>query len=499
LACLNDHEADVLCARHGLHGSDHNAVQRVVQMLFILRQVTQRLRQIVGCPAAAAGTIAESRSIQEPVDMAEAGAVGPDMPGEFPTALTSLVGRQQETAAVRALLLRRSVRLVTLTGPAGVGKTRLAVQVAAQLRSEFESVAFVSLVSIREPVLLAPTIARALGVGSPDDEIIDALRAYLRPRSTLLVLDNFEHLVHAGPELAELLRGCPELTLLVTSRVRLRISGEHVVGVPPLSLPDPDRVPTASTLARYDAVRLFVERSQAADPGFTVTDGNAADLAEVCRRLDGLPLAIELAAARSAVLPPAAMLARLDRRLPMLTNGPRDLPERLRTLRAGIEWSYDLLSPAQRGVFRRLAVFAGGCSLAAAEFVTGQPHPLVIDLVGGLVDSSLVQSAASSHAAEPRFTMLETIREYALEQLAVAGEDDATRRAHAAYFCELAEEAAPRVRGAERSAGGMLWSPIWTIFAPRWTGRCGTRRAGGTPRSACAWPVRSGTSGSSGA
>jgi predicted ATPase/DNA-binding CsgD family transcriptional regulator len=382
--------------------------------------------------------------------MAETDADAPDRVGEPPVALTSLIGRQQETAAVRALLIRRSVRLVTLTGPGGVGKTRLAVQVASQLRSEFDAVAFVGLVAIREPDLVAPTIARSLGVDSPEDEIADGLRAYLRHRSMLLVLDNLEHLVAAGPHLAGMLRSCPGLTLLVTSRARLRISGEHVAGVSPLSLPDPGSVPAASDLARYDAVRLFVERSQAADPGFALTDANAADIVEVCRRLDGLPLAIELAAARSTVLPPAAMRARLDRRLPMLTEGPRDLPERLRTMRAGIEWSYDLLSPAERGLFRRLAVFAGGCTLAAAEFVGGQPHPMVIDLVGALVDSSLMQNSAVSHAGEPRFTMLETIREYALEQLAAAGEEDGTRRMHARHFCEMAEEAAPNIRGAEQ-------------------------------------------------
>jgi predicted ATPase/DNA-binding CsgD family transcriptional regulator len=377
--------------------------------------------------------------------MADASALGPQWVGDPPRALTSLVGRRREATAVRALLLRPSVRLITLSGPAGVGKTRLAIHVASELDGGFDEMAFVGLAPIRDPALVAPTIARALGVPSPDAESPDGLLGHLRHRSLLLILDNVEHLVSVSPMLAGLLGGCAELTLLVTSRARLRISGEHVVGVSPLSLPQ-GVLPAVTELDRYDAVRLFAERCLAVDPGFRLSDSNAADVVEICRRLDGLPLAIELAAARATMLSPAAMRARLDHRLPLLTDGPRDQPERLQTMRAGIAWSYDLLAPEQRRLFRRLAVFAGGCPLAAVE----AGDQTVMDLVAALVDSSLVQRAGAPAATEPRFTMLETIREYAWEQLTVAGEEDATRRTHAEYFRDLAEQAAPAIRGAEQ-------------------------------------------------
>jgi predicted ATPase/DNA-binding CsgD family transcriptional regulator len=340
------------------------------------------------------------------------------------------------------------VRLVTLVGPGGVGKTRLAVRVATELETGFHQIAFVPLAALRDSGLVEVTIARALGVDRADDGIAEGLRARLGSGPMLLLLDNFEHLVDAGPLLAELLRACPGLTVLVTSRARLRISGEHMVTVPPLPVPDPGTA-AADDVVRYDAVRLFVERARSVDGGFALTEANAADVAEVCRRLDGLPLAIELAAAQVTVLAPAAMLARLDRRLPVLTDGPADLPERLRTMRAGIAWSYDLLPPAERRLFRRLAVFAGGCPMAGVERVAGDDCPAVLGVVGALVDKSLLQRDAGD-AAEPRFTMLETIREYALDQLVAGGEEDAARRAHAEYFRALAERAEPQLRGPEQ-------------------------------------------------
>ena len=283
--------------------------------------------------------------------------------------LTAIVGREREAAALRGLLLRPSARLVTLTGPGGVGKTRLAIAVASDLEAGFDSVAFVPLASVGDP----------------------------------------EHLLGAGPDLVELLGAAPGLTVLVTSRALLRVSGEHVFTVPPLTLPDPGPLPPASALDRYSAVRLFADRAQAVRPAFVVDDGNAADVVEICRRLDGLPLAIELAAARVTILPPRALLARLTRRLELLTDGAHEQPERLRTLRAGIAWSYDLLSPDEQHLFRRLAVFVGGCTLAAVEAISPHHRSATLDVVAALVDKSLLQQVAQG-GGEPRCAMLETVR-----------------------------------------------------------------------------------------
>ncbi len=369
--------------------------------------------------------------------------------GNAPAALSPLVGRQRESSAVRELLLRPSVRLVTVTGPGGVGKSRLAVEVARELTTGFDAVAFVPLAAISDPHLVAVTIARKLGLGSPDEMVAEALAEHLRLRSLLLVLDNFEHLLEAGPLLADLLVACPGLAALVTSRARLRISGEQIFAVPPLSLPDPGGPQPPDRLAQYGAVRLFVERARSVRPDFTFDADTAADVVEICRRLDGLPLAIELAAARTTVLAPAALLSRLTRRLPMLTGGARDLPERLRTMRAGIAWSYDLLEPDERTLFRRLAVFAGGFTLPAAEAAVPGEGPSVLDLVAGLVDKSLLRRTVDD-AGRSRFTMLETIREYALDELVVCGEEEAARGAHAAFFQAMATDAEPALRGAEQ-------------------------------------------------
>jgi predicted ATPase/DNA-binding CsgD family transcriptional regulator len=371
----------------------------------------------------------------------------PEWVGHPPAALTTLIGRDAESAEVGALLLRPEVRLVTLTGPGGVGKSRLGMRVAAEIESGVDTIAFVPLARLRDPRLVTATIAGALGITSPDPEAADALRAYLRPRSVLLLLDNFEHVLDAGTLLADLLTACPRLTALVTSRARLRISGEHVVAVAPLALPGQGPV-TANGVDRYDAVRLFVERAKAVHPGFVLADDNAGAVVEICRRLDGLPLAIELAAARSALLPPAALLARMERRLPVLTDGPRDMPERLRTMRAGIAWSYDLLSPAERGVFRNLSVFAGASALAAVEEVASAGDVDVLDVVSGLVEKSLLQRDPGD-VGDLRVAMLETIREYALDQLA-SGEEDTVRRAHARYYCRLATTAEANLRGPQQ-------------------------------------------------
>ena len=385
--------------------------------------------------------------------MSEGGAPRrPEWVGHPPAALTTLIGRDSESAAVGALLRRPDVRIVTLTGPGGVGKSRLAVRVAAEIQSDVDTIAFVPLAAVRDPGLVAVTIAGALGITAPppvpDLEAADALRAHLRSRSVLLLLDNFEHVLDAGTLLADLLSACPGVVALVTSRARLRVSGEHVVAVAPLALPGPGEVRAADG-DRYDAVRLFVERAKAVHPGFVLSDDNVGDVVEACRRLDGLPLAIELAAARSALLPPAALLARMERRLPVLTDGPRDMPERLRTMRAGIAWSYDLLSAAERGVFRHLAVFAGASALAAVENVAAAGDTDVLHAIGGLVEKSLLRRDPGE-AGDPRVTMLETIREYALDELVAGGEEGTARRAHARYYCRLAVAAEPHLRGPEQ-------------------------------------------------
>ena len=374
----------------------------------------------------------------------------------LPAPATSLVGRERERAGLRALLLEPEVRLVTLTGPGGVGKTRLALAAASDVRAQFDDdMCLVPLATIADPALVASSIAQALGQRpDPGLPLLDWLHERLGDKQLLLLLDNFEQVMAAAPDVARLLEGGPRLKALVTSREVLRLRAEYELPVSPLGLPGPNASHSASELGQHDAVRLFSARARASQPGFTLNDENAEAIAEICRRLDGIPLAIELAAARLRLFTPEAMLQRMGRRrLRLLSGGVRDLPERQQTLRGAIDWSYRLLAEPEQRLFARLSVFVGGCGLSAAEAVCDPDDNVdVLGSLESLVDKNLVQRA-DGPGGEPRFGMLETIREFAAERLAESGEDDRLRRRHADFYLVM-------LRNAERALLSSM-QPTW--------------------------------------
>ena len=373
-----------------------------------------------------------------------------ETPSNLPPQVTSFIGRAREVEEASALV-RRS-HLVTLTGPGGTGKTRLALVVAERLTAEFPGGAFfVDLSALAEPSLIPTTVAQALGVREEAARpILESLEAHLRDLRVLVVLDNLEQLVKGASVIGQLLQAAPRLAILVTSREVLHLRGEQEYPVPPLDVPDPAHLPPLEAFSQYDAVALFIQRAQAVRPDFRVDNENAPAVAAICARLDGLPLAIELAAARVKLFAPEAILSRLENRLTLLTSPTRDIPERQRTLRGAIDWSHDLLDPTEQALFRRLAIFVGGFSLDSAQAVCNVDGEFGIDMLDALaafVDKSLLRQAEGP-AGEPRFAMLETIREYGLEHLAASDDAELARRRHEDYFAALALQAEPEILGA---------------------------------------------------
>ncbi|MDP8956472.1 MAG: tetratricopeptide repeat protein, partial [Actinomycetota bacterium] len=373
-----------------------------------------------------------------------------EAPTNLPTVATSFVGREHEVAEIERLL--EASRLVTLTGPGGSGKTRLSIHIGSKMLDEDrfpDGVFFVELAGIADPQLVPSVVTSALGIREEGPRpLLETLKSELRHRTALLILDNFEQVIEASPDVGMLLSGAPSVRILVTSRGPLRIQGEQEFHVPPLAFPEPAKLDADADVTSYGAVALFVERATALDPGFTLNEENIDAVIEICRRLDGLPLAIELAVSRLRVLSPTAMLERLDRALPLLAAGSRDLPARQRTLRGAIGWSYDLLASELRALFRRLSVFTGGFDFEAVDAVC-DPADLGVDALDGLealIDTSLAHRRAGLDG-EVRFDMLQTVREFGRERLEDEDDAAASHRRHALHFVEVAERSEPELRG----------------------------------------------------
>lgn len=401
----------------------------------------------------------------------------PDLPADFaplrtldsythnlPAQTTPLIGREAEVHDISERVRRDGIRLLTLTGPGGIGKTRVALQAAADLLDDFpDGVFFVTLAPIRDPARVPAAIAKTLGYhDAGEQEVLEQIKTDFKHKRALFVLDNFEQVAAAGLYVTELLTAAPQLKVIITSREVLHLYGEHEYMVPPLSLPDLQHLPPIERLTQYEAVRLFIERAQAVRPDFAITADNAPAVAEICTRLDGLPLAIELAAARCKLFPPKALLARLDKRLHLLAGGPRDLPARQQTLRGAIAWSYNLLDAAEQALFNRLGVFVSGCTLVTAEQVLADdrardeaeltayiPGRSVLDGLRSLSDKSLLKQDEIAEDG-PRFVMLETLHEYAWEQLEVSGEHVMLRRRHAEHYLDFAKTVTPELFGAQQ-------------------------------------------------
>lgn len=371
-------------------------------------------------------------AVRRPSTTSPVHAHGERLASTMPRHRTSLIGRDRDVAAIAKMLRQAEIPMLTLVGPGGVGKTRLAIAVAHTVEPDFrDSAAFISLEAVRDPTLVLPTIAAAFGLGDAGRaSLADRLAERLHPLDLLLVVDNVEHVIEAAPELSHLLAACPSVKILATSRVALHLTGEHDVYINPLPIPA--------------AVELFAMRARAASSSFALTVDTAAAVAAICERLDGLPLALEIAAARIPALPPTALLARLDQSLTLLTGGARDRPDRLRTMRHAISWSYDLLSPGEQDLFRRLSIFVGGFTMDAAAAIAIDPREIVND-IGSLIEKSILSLAGTTADQEPRYKMLETVREFGLEQMVRQGDASLTQQRHAAWFVTLAEMAAPEL------------------------------------------------------